>query len=122
MSVMQSQALRLTRALLAGCLCLFAGSTVQSDTRPLPQDQGAVHLYQLLTKLKTTGRLMPVVAHPDDEDGGMMTREARGKGVSVLLFTVTRGEEGQNKFGAESSDELGILDPGAAAGRQVLRR
>jgi len=68
-----------------------------------------LHLYQLLTKLKTTGRLMQVVAHPDDEDGGMMTLEARGKGVSVLLFTVTRGEGGQNKFGAESSDELGIL-------------
>ena len=52
---------------------------------------------------------MQVVAHPDDEDGGMLTLEARGKGASVLLFTVTRGEGGQNKFGAESSDELGIL-------------
>ena len=35
--------------------------------------------------------------------------ESRGRGYSVLLFTVTRGEGGQNKFGAESSDELGIL-------------
>ena len=106
---MQSIATRVIRALVCLCLFLLAGSTVQPDTRPLPQDQGAVHLYQLLTKLKTTGRLMQVVAHPDDEDGGMMTLEARGKGVSVLLFTVTRGEGGQNKFGAESSDELGIL-------------
>src|SRR5215472_1897478 len=109
MVAMQSIATRVIRALVCLCLLLFAGSTVQSDTRPLPQDQGAVHLYQLLTKLKTTGRLMQVVAHPDDEDGGMLTLEARGKGVSVLLFTVTRGEGGQNKFGAESSDELGIL-------------
>src|SRR5262249_57617835 len=37
------------------------------------------------------------------------TLQARGKGVTALLFTVTRGEGGQNKFGAESSDELGIL-------------
>jgi LmbE family N-acetylglucosaminyl deacetylase len=109
MVAMQSTATRLTRALFCLCLVLFTGPIVQSDTRSLPQDQGAVHLYQLLTKLKTTGRLMQVVAHPDDEDGGMMTLEARGKGVSVLLFTVTRGEGGQNKFGAESSDELGIL-------------
>ena len=36
-----------------------------------------------LTKLKTTARLMQVVAHPDDEDGGMLTLEARGKGASV---------------------------------------
>src|SRR5215471_5640941 len=98
-----------SRALLGLGFLMIAGQAVQSDTRPLPQDQGAIHLYQLLTKLKTTARLMQVVAHPDDEDGGMMTLEARGKGASVLLFTVTRGEGGQNKFGAESSDELGIL-------------
>src|SRR5215470_14385687 len=109
MVAMRSTAIGLIRSLFCVGLLLFAGPTVQSDTRPLPQDQGALHLYQLLTKLKTTGRMMQVVAHPDDEDGGMMTLEARGKGVSVLLFTVTRGEGGQNKFGAESSDELGIL-------------
>src|SRR5579864_8326095 len=91
------------------CILLLSQGTVLSDTRPLPEDQGAIHLYQLLTKLKTTARLMQVVAHPDDEDGGMMTLESRGKGVSILLLTVTRGEGGQNKFGAESSDELGIL-------------
>src|SRR5258707_7283172 len=98
-----------TRQALAAAYILLITQTLESDTRPLPEDIGAVHLYQLLTKLKTTARLMQVVAHPDDEDGGMMTLEARGKGVSVLLFTVTRGEGGQNKFGAESSDELGIL-------------
>ncbi|MBZ5522988.1 MAG: PIG-L family deacetylase [Acidobacteriia bacterium] len=80
-----------------------------SDTRPLPEDTGALRLYQLLTKLHTTARMMHTVAHPDDEDGGMMTLEARGKGVTIELFTVTRGEGGQNKFGAESSDDLGIL-------------
>ncbi|MBZ5508643.1 MAG: PIG-L family deacetylase [Acidobacteriia bacterium] len=68
-----------------------------------------MHLAQLLTKLKTTARFMQVVAHPDDEDGGLLTLEARGNGATALLFTVTRGEGGQNKFGAESSDELGIL-------------
>ena len=31
------------------------------------------------------------------------------KAPRLLLFTVTRGEGGQNKFGTESSDELGIL-------------
>lgn len=96
-------------AILGACILLGCVLSSQSDTRPLPQDQGAIHLYQLLAKLKTTARLMQVVAHPDDEDGGMMTLEARGHGASVLLFTVTRGEGGQNKFGAESSDELGIL-------------
>ncbi|HWZ42893.1 MAG TPA: PIG-L family deacetylase [Candidatus Saccharimonadales bacterium] len=75
----------------------------------MPEDTGALRLYQLLTKLHTTARMMHTVAHPDDEDGGMMTLEARGNGVTIELFTVTRGEGGQNKFGAESSDDLGIL-------------
>jgi len=97
------------QALACACLVLLLATNLQSDTRPLPEDLGALHLAQLLTKLKTTARLMQVVAHPDDEDGGMLTLEARGKGASVLLFTVTRGEGGQNKFGTESSDELGIL-------------
>src|SRR5262245_57119117 len=101
--------IRAGRALLCACMILLMAGSSQSDTRPLPQDQGAVHLYQLLTKLKTTARLMQVVAHPDDEDGGMLTLESRGRGVTSLLFTVTRGEGGQNKFGAETSDELGIL-------------
>src|SRR5262249_46887879 len=100
---------RARQSIAVACLVLAGMQTSQGDTRPLPQDQGAVRLYQLLTKLKTTGRLMQVVAHPDDEDGGMLTLESRGKGATSLLFTVTRGEGGQNKFGAETSDELGIL-------------
>jgi LmbE family N-acetylglucosaminyl deacetylase len=107
---MVAMRLKLIRqALACACLLLFPVANLHSDTRPLPEDLGAIHLAQLLTKLKTTARIMQVVAHPDDEDGGMLTLEARGKGASVLLFTVTRGEGGQNKFGTESSDELGIL-------------
>jgi len=52
---------------------------------------------------------MMVVAHPDDEDGGLLTYEARGRGVQALLMTLTRGEGGQNKTGDTFSDELGIL-------------
>src|SRR5579864_6475664 len=104
---MHRKPLRITIAV--SCILLCFSPTLQSDTRPLPQDLGAIHLYQLLTKLRTTARIMHTVAHPDDEDGGMMTLEARGSGATVMLFTVNRGEGGQNKFGAESSDELGIL-------------
>jgi LmbE family N-acetylglucosaminyl deacetylase len=107
MVAMRSKLIR--QAMACACLLFVLVSTLHSDTRPLPEDLGSVHLAQLLTKLKTTARIMQVVAHPDDEDGGLLTLEARGKGASVLLFTVTRGEGGQNKFGTESSDELGIL-------------
>ncbi|HZR64978.1 MAG TPA: PIG-L family deacetylase [Terriglobales bacterium] len=76
---------------------------------PLPQDTGALGLKQELRRLQNTGRLMMVVAHPDDEDGGLLTRESRGQGVTTLLQTLTRGEGGQNKTGNTFSDELGIL-------------
>ena len=76
---------------------------------PLPQDVGAAGLKQMLQRLQTTARLMQVVAHPDDEDGGMLTLEARGKGVSTILMTLTRGEGGQNKVGSSLFDVLGVL-------------
>jgi len=76
---------------------------------PLPQDTGAAGLKLMLRRLQTTGRLMQVTAHPDDEDGGMLTLEARGKGVSTLLMTLTRGEGGQNKLGSNLFDVLGVL-------------
>jgi len=76
---------------------------------PLPQDTGEAGLNLTLRKLETTGRLMQVDAHPDDEDGGMLTLEARGKGVETLLMTLTRGEGGQNKLGSSLFDVLGVL-------------
>ena len=33
----------------------------------------------MLLRLQTTARLMQTTAHPDDEDGGMLTLESRGK-------------------------------------------
>src|SRR5579884_635771 len=81
----------------------------QSFLDPLPQDTGEAGLKQELRRLQNTGRLMMVVAHPDDEDGGLLTMESRGKGVQTLLMTLTRGEGGQNKTGDTFSDELGIL-------------
>ena len=86
--------------------------TVQKPTNPtdpLPQDTGASGLQEMLLRLRTTARLMQTVAHPDDEDGGMLTLESRGKGVTTLLLTLNRGEGGQNKVGSNLFDVLGVL-------------
>jgi LmbE family N-acetylglucosaminyl deacetylase len=63
----------------------------------------------MLLRLQTTARLMQTTAHPDDEDGGMLTLESRGKGATVLLLTLNRGEGGQNKVGSNLFDVLGVL-------------
>ena len=86
---------------------LFGQSAASIGIDPLPQDTGVSGLKQEIRKLETTGRLLQVVAHPDDEDGGMLTLEARGKGVSTTLMTLTRGEGGQNKVGSSLFDVLG---------------
>jgi len=85
------------------------GLRYQGVPAALAQDQGAAGLQLELLRLGTTARLMQVVAHPDDEDGGMLTLEARGRGVSTLLMTLNRGEGGQNKIGSNLSDVLGVL-------------
>jgi LmbE family N-acetylglucosaminyl deacetylase len=79
------------------------------DTKPLPVDTGDTGLKQMLRRLHTTARLMHTVAHPDDEDGGMLTLESRGHGDTVLQLTLNRGEGGQNKVGSNLLDELGIV-------------
>src|ERR1700674_4156165 len=74
---------------------------------PLPQETGAAGLQLILRRSQTTARVMQVTAHPDDEDGGMLTLESCGKGVSTLLMSLTRGEGGQNKLGSNLFDALG---------------
>jgi LmbE family N-acetylglucosaminyl deacetylase len=86
-----------------------APGTPTSPVDPLPPDTGAAGLKQMLARLQNTARLMQTVAHPDDEDGGMLTLESRGKGVTTLLMTLTRGEGGQNKVGSNLFDVLGVL-------------
>jgi len=86
-----------------------AAASHYSPADPLPPDAGVTGLKQMLVRLQTTGRLMQTTAHPDDEDGGMLTLESRGRGISTVLMTLTRGEGGQNKVGSNLFDVLGVL-------------
>lgn len=76
---------------------------------PLPEDRGADALEQDLRKLHTTASVMMIVAHPDDEDGALLTYLSRGLGVRATLFTLTRGEGGQNVMSADTYDALGLI-------------
>src|SRR5271168_1368904 len=86
-----------------------AEDTPMPRVETLPQDTGMAGLQEMLRRLATTARMMQTVAHPDDEDGGMLTLESRGKGVSTVLLTLNRGEGGQNKLGSNLFDVLGVL-------------
>ena len=83
------------------------GPQAVADT--LPVNHGAAALEQLLLKLGTRASLMMIVAHPDDEDGGMLTYESRGAGARVAMLTLNRGEGGQNLMSADFDDALGLI-------------
>jgi LmbE family N-acetylglucosaminyl deacetylase len=76
---------------------------------PLPEDRGQVALEQSLRRLGTTASVLYIVAHPDDEDGALMTYLSRGLGARVTLLTLTRGEGGQNAISGETYDALGLM-------------
>jgi len=77
--------------------------------RPLPVDRASTGLSQTLQKLHTRASLAMVTAHPDDEDGGLLTYESRGQGVDTTLLTLNRGEGGQNVMTSDYWDQLGTL-------------
>jgi LmbE family N-acetylglucosaminyl deacetylase len=81
----------------------------QDPADTLPINHGALALQQLLRKLRTRASFMLIVAHPDDEDGGMLTYLSRGPGARVAMLTLNRGEGGQNLMSADFDDALGLI-------------
>ena len=79
------------------------------EVRTIAANRGATALWQSLVKLRTRASLMLIVAHPDDEDGGMLTYESRGQGAHVAVMTLTRGEGGQNLMSGDFNDALGLV-------------
>ena len=77
--------------------------------RYLQIDRGAAGLWQALLKLHTRASLLMVVAHPDDEDSGMLTLESRGQGARAMMLTLNRGEGGQNVMSDDFEDALGLV-------------
>ena len=76
---------------------------------PIAEDRGYADLEQTIKRLSTTASVLVIVAHPDDEDGSLMTYLSRGLGARVTLMTLTRGEGGQNAMSAEEYDALGLI-------------
>src|SRR5450432_2270938 len=75
----------------------------------IPVNRGSAALWQSLKKLHTRASMIMITAHPDDEDGGMLTYESRGKGTRVALLTLNRGEGGANVMSADYWDALGLV-------------
>ena len=71
--------------------------------------QGAVAINDLTTALGTTGRVLMIGAHPDDEDTNLLAWLARGAKVDAAYLSLTRGDGGQNAIGNELGEALGAI-------------
>jgi LmbE family N-acetylglucosaminyl deacetylase len=94
-------------AMLAG-LGIHEG-LAQTYASSIAVDRGAAGLERQLRQLRTRASILHVTAHPDDEDGGMLTYETRGQGARGTLLTLNRGEGGQNEESMDMYDALGLV-------------
>src|SRR5579872_7421046 len=104
-----------TFSIAAVCLSLAAQPPYDSSIRPtsiaheIAINRGSTALWQSLKKLHTRASLIMFTAHPDDEDGGMLTFESRGAGARTSMLTLNRGEGGQNVMSMDLYDALGLV-------------
>jgi len=100
-------------AILALSMCLilsgFATPSSRAQVQEPAENQGAAAAWRALLRLRTTATALHITAHPDDEDGAMLTWLSRAAGVRTGLLTLNRGEGGANLVGPELYDALGIL-------------
>ena len=79
---------------------------------PLPEERGTAGILAALEKLPVYVRVLQTTAHPDDESAGTLTWLSRKFHAQTALFSLTRGEGGQNILGNEKYQALGLVRTG----------
>lgn len=85
------------------CAGLLAALCARGAEKP----PGAV-LLQELRSFGTTGTVLHIAAHPDDENTQLITYFARARGYRTAYLSLTRGDGGQNEIGPEFDEKLGV--------------
>ena len=65
-------------------------------------------ILQELRSFATTGSVLYVAAHPDDENTQVIAYLARGRGYRTAYLSLTRGDGGQNLLGPQLGEALGV--------------
>jgi LmbE family N-acetylglucosaminyl deacetylase len=82
------------------------------NTYPLPEERGTAGILGTLEKLTVYVRVLHTTAHPDDESAGTLTWLSRKAHARTALFSLTRGDGGQNILGNEQYEALGLVRTG----------
>ena len=88
---------------------IVGGLTAMAETGEMAGVTNAAETWRGLQRLQTTATVLHTVAHPDDENGALLTWLSRARGVRTGLYSTTRGEGGANLIGSELFDALGIV-------------
>lgn len=78
------------------CLLFFlaSASLSRAETQPLAE-RGLAGTLASIERLPVVASALHIVAHPDDENGGMLRHRGRGTHVRTARLTATRGEGGR---------------------------
>src|SRR5437879_6672582 len=86
-------------------VAILAGS---SDVGRAAEPPTGAAILQQLRSFATTGSVLYLAAHPDDENTQAITYLARGRGYQTAYLSLTRGDGGQNLLGPQLGDALGV--------------
>jgi LmbE family N-acetylglucosaminyl deacetylase len=100
---------------LAGLLAVpafLAGNGAGRNGYPLPEERGTAGVLCALQKLPVHVRVLYTIAHPDDENSGALVWLSRKAHARTALFSLTRGDGGQNVLGTEKYEAMGLVRTG----------
>lgn len=86
---------------------LAAGASLSCAAAPVAL--APVEIQQELRSLGTTGTVLHIAAHPDDENTELITWLSLGRSYRVAYLSLTRGDGGQNELGKDFDEKLGVL-------------
>ena len=89
-------------------LCITIAAIAILISAPL-RSQSLPEAVESIDKARISTRILFTTAHPDDEASGLLSYLSHGLDADVALFTITRGQGGQNAIGPEQGERLGML-------------
>ncbi|HYP15382.1 MAG TPA: PIG-L family deacetylase [Bryobacteraceae bacterium] len=92
--------------------CWLLAAAIAIAPRPASPDlppAGASALRHSLARVQSSGAVLVIAAHPDDENNALLAWLARGRKFRTGYLSLTRGEGGQNLIGREQGRALGLI-------------
>jgi LmbE family N-acetylglucosaminyl deacetylase len=101
--------MRGTFAIAFTVACTVAAMTAGPAGAQVELNAGAAALAHAVDRAATTGRVLYVAAHPDDENTRLMAYLANVRHLEVAYLAMTRGGGGQNLIGGEQGALLDVI-------------